>query len=251
MKKTLLGLLSLLTITCLLRADDEPQVEKPDLAKLSEAFGHMIGQNLESLGLNFDMNQVLIGLQDSIEGKDSPLSEAETVQAITALQEEEFQKQSDKNLEDAETFLTANAKAEGIVEIEENKLQYKVLDEGTGAEVQPHFNPLIRYTGRFIDGKEFGSSQEDEAISLDETIAGFSKGLIGMKEGEKRTLFIHPDLGYGASGFLPPNSLLVFDIELVKANAPQSEDTLTSNPSETGSDEIALPETENELPAVR
>lgn len=40
-----------------------------------------------------------------------------------------------------------------------------------------------------------------------------------MKEGEKRRLFVHPDLGYGTSGHLPPNALLIFDIELVKADS--------------------------------
>ncbi len=250
MKKMLISLFSLAASISLLAEEAEP--EKPDLAKLSEAFGHMIGQNLDSLGFDFDMNQVLKGLKDSIAGIDSPLSESETVSAITAMQEEEFQHQSDKNLVEAEDFLATNAQNKDVIEVEEQKLQYKVLEDGTGAEVQPHFSPLIRYTGRFIDGKEFGASQEDEAISLDETIPGFSKGLLGMKEGEKRTLYIHPDLGYGVSGFLPPNSLLVFDIELVKANAPQSEETLSTNPSESGSDEIALPDfDENRLPAVR
>ena len=66
-------------------------------------------------------------------------------------------------------------------------------------------------------------------VSLDETIPGFSKGIIGMKEGEKRTLYIHPDLAYGVNGNLPPNSLLTFEIEIVKANSPQEQDTLMSS----------------------
>ena len=41
-------------------------------------------------------------------------------------------------------------------------------------------------------------------IPLDQTIPGFSKGIVGMKEGEKRRLFVHPDLGYGTTGQLPP-----------------------------------------------
>jgi peptidylprolyl isomerase len=43
-----------------------------------------------------------------------------------------------------------------------------------------------------------------------------------MKEGESRRLFIHPDLAYGVAGHLPPNSLLIFDIEIVKADTPKS-----------------------------
>ena len=41
-----------------------------------------------------------------------------------------------------------------------------------------------------------------------------------MKEGEKRKLFVHPDLGYGTQGQLPPNALLIFEVEIVKADAP-------------------------------
>ena len=251
MKKTLMCLIAVLS--CHLFAAEEQEKQQPDLNKLSEAFGHMIGQNLESLGFNFDMDKVLTGLKDAIAGKTSPLSESETVEAITQLQEEQFQKQSLDNLSNAEDFLTKNAQKTNVVQVEEGKLQYVVQHEGTGAEVQPHFSPLIRYVGRFIDGKEFGSSQEDEVISLDETIPGFSKGLLGMKEGEKRTLYIHPELGYGVSGFLPPNSLLVFDIEIVKANAPQQDEMLSTSPSDGQTDEIAsFPDfNDDQLPAVR
>ena len=45
-----------------------------------------------------------------------------------------------------------------------------------------------------------------------------------MKEGEKRRLFVHPDFAYGTNGPLPPNSLLIFDIEVVKAQAPKDAD---------------------------
>lgn len=87
-------------------------------------------------------------------------------------------------------------------------------------------------------------------ISLDETIPGFNKGLIGMKEGEKRTLFIHPDYGYGTSGYLPPNSLLTFEVELIKANSPKSveTDSLTTSPAKdkTATQEIAGSEFETQ-----
>ena len=44
-----------------------------------------------------------------------------------------------------------------------------------------------------------------------------------MKEGEKRRIFVHPDLGYGTSGHLAPNSLLIFDVEVVKAESPDKD----------------------------
>jgi len=215
-----------------------------DINKISEAFGHLIGKNLENLGFEFDMKQVIQGLQDSLAGKTSPMNETECVQAISLVQEDAFQKLATKNLESANAFLTENVKQEGIIEIEKNKLHYHIEKAGTGATVQEHDTPMIRYTGKFIDGKVFGSSKEDELISLDETIAGFSKGIIGMKEGEHRILYIHPELGYGMTGYLPPNSLLVFDIEVVKANAtPEQEASLTTiHSSEADTHNMADPD---------
>ncbi|QVL55582.1 MAG: FKBP-type peptidyl-prolyl cis-trans isomerase [Simkaniaceae bacterium] len=215
---------------------------KIDVQKVSEAFGHLIGKNLDSLGFEFNMEQVIKGMEDSVAGKSSPMNETECVQAISLVQEESFQKMAAGNLKEADTFMINNARNAGVVELEKHKLQYKVETQGDGIVVEEHFSPMIRYTGKFLDGKVFGSSQEDELISLDETIQGFSQGIVGMKEGEKRTIYIHPDLGYGTSGYLPPNSTLVFDIEVIKANAtPEQEDSITSIPDE-GTREIALPE---------
>ena len=113
--------------------------------------------------------------------------------------------------------------------------EYKLDQKCNGTLVEPHFSPKIKYVGKYLDGTIFGSSKEAEAISLDETIAGFTKGLVGMHEGEKRTLYIHPDFGYGTAGYLPPNSLLTFEIEVVEANSKTEEqaETLTLSPDET------------------
>lgn len=213
-----------------------------ETSKISEAFGHLIGKNIDTLGVKFELEYVIKGLQDSVKGKPSPLSEAECIQAISAAQEAAFKKQSLDNLKTAEEFLRKNAQNKDIVSLEEGKLQYKIEKKGTGAEIQAHFSPLIKYVGKYADGTVFGASKESEMVSLDETIPGFSKGLIGMKEGEKRTLFIHPDFGYGTSGFLAPNSLLTFEIEIVKANNA-SEEALSATPSkDKKNEEIALPE---------
>lgn len=215
---------------------------KIDLQKVSEAFGHLIGKNLDSLGFKFDMDKVTKGIADFNNGKESPMNETECVQAISVVQEEEFQKLANDNLDEANSFMAKNAKEKGVVVLEKDKLQYKIEKQGEGTVVEKHFSPMIRYSGKFLDGEIFGASQEDELISLDDTISGFSQGIVGMKEGEKRTIFIHPELGYGTSSYLPPNSLLVFEIEVVKANAtPEQEDSFTSI-SKQGTGEIAIPE---------
>jgi peptidylprolyl isomerase len=219
--------------------------ENVDIPKLSEAFGHLIGKNMENLGLKFDMEKVMKGLKDAMAGKESPMTEVECVQAITSFQETQFKEQAEENLQKANVFMTKNAKESNVVKVEEGKLHYKVEQKGAGNEVLEHNSPLIRYVGKFLDGSVFGSSKEEETISLDETIPGISRGVIGMKEGEKRVIYIHPDLGYGTSSPLPPNSLLTFEIEIVKANSTQTEEQQEAISAAVGevkpSSEIASP----------
>lgn len=200
-----------------------PSITPPEqVEKLSEAFGFLIAKNMSSLGVDLDMQQVVKGIQEASEGKESPMSEEECIQAIAEVQENLYQKQAKENLQRAETFLCANAQNKGIISLHQGKLQYKIEKPGKGVEVQPHFTPVIRFVGKYLNGEVFGSSKEEEALALDETITGIQEGLIGMKEGEKRTLFIHPDLAYGTNGLLPPNSLLTFEIELVKADGGEN-----------------------------
>lgn len=241
-------LASLLLAAPILGQEKEEKKEA-DISKISEAFGHILAKNLDHLGVGFDLDKVVQGLKDELSGKKSPMSEDECVQALTVVQEEQFQKTASDNLEKAETFLSENAKAEGVVSLDEGKLQYKIEKEGHGTEVQPHFTPLIRYTGKYLDGSVFGASKEDELVSIDETIPGLQEGLLGMKEGEKRVLYIHPSLAYGTSGYLPPNSLLTFEVEVIKAHSPAKESLSTNSPSKMkeAHQEIASPKTDEHI----
>ena len=176
------------------------------------------------------------------------MTEQECIQAISLVQENTFQAQSEENLKIAEEFLTKNASEKSVVTIEPGKLQYITLTAGSGIPVKEHDSPVIRYVGRFLDGKVFGESHDDEVISLDETILGFSKSIVGMKEGEKRRIFIHPDFGYGMAGFLPPNSLLTFEIEVIKANAPKAlEDPSVSSTSQTNGKSLTFDDHAEEI----
>lgn len=196
---------------------------KEELSQISEAFGNFIGRNLKATGIEFDIDAIVKGIRDGAAGKPSPLSDAEYEQKMIALQESAFKKVADTNLKAAEAFLATNAKASGVKELDPGKLQVLVIQEGNGAAVTDSSTPQINYTGKYIDGTVFGNSEDAGGpitIPLDQTIPGFSKGLLGMKEGEKRRIFVHPDLGYGTTGHLQPNSLLIFDVEVVKASAP-------------------------------
>lgn len=193
-----------------------------DMKKLSEAFGNFIGRNLQSPGLSFDLESIIKGIREGASGQPSPLTEKEYEEMMAAVQEKAFKEMSTSNLKTANDFMTKNKQEAGVTEVVPGKLQYSVLKEGSGATVEAHSSPKINYTGKYQDGTVFGTSEEmggPITIPLDQTIPGFSKGILGMKEGEKRRLYVHPDLGYGTTGQLPPNELLIFDIEVVKANS--------------------------------
>lgn len=207
--------------------DENPvsEVVQVDIKQLSETFGNFIGRNLKSPGFEFDLEAMIKGIRAGSEGKAAPLSEEEYEEGMAYLQEEMFSKMSKENLEMAESFLNKNLASDKVASLEENKLQYTVVEPGQGSEVSADMSPQICYTGRLLDGEVFGSSEESGPIvlSLSHTIPGFRKGIEGMKEGEKRTLYIHPDLGYGVTGQLPPNSLLIFDVQVLRADSPKED----------------------------
>jgi peptidylprolyl isomerase len=194
-----------------------PQI---DMEKISETLGHLIVRHLKNPGLEFNFDKIIQGIQNERAGKVSPMNEEEYEQTIAQLQEGFFLKTAEKNLSDANAFMEKNAKTEGVISVDD-KLQYKVVQDGEGAEVSQDSLPLIHYKGQLIDGTVFANSQETGSpitIPVKQAIPGFSKGLVGMKKGEKRILYIHPDNAYGLNGQLPPNSLLIFEVEIVQAN---------------------------------
>lgn len=107
--------------------------------------------------------------------------------------------------------------------MEPNTSKLEKIDEvvGTGAEATAASTVSVRYTGTLTDGTVFDSTDKHGGqpveFPLSSVIAGWQQGIPGMKVGGKRKLIIPPDLGYGAQGTagIPPNSTLIFEIELV------------------------------------
>lgn len=105
----------------------------------------------------------------------------------------------------------------------ESGLQY--IDEVVGEGDSPMEGEMVtvHYTGKLTNGKVFDSSVKRNepfsfVIGVGQVIKGWDEGVITMKPGGKRTLIIPADLGYGsrgAGGVIPPNSTLIFDVELI------------------------------------
>lgn len=212
-------------------AQEKPQEILTDMNLLSEAFGHAVGTNLNSMGINWDSESLLKGVANAFKGKEAPMDETACIQALSAIQDETYRKEAEKNLANAEAFMKEEAKKEGMIQVEKDKdlplIQYQVIKQGQGKPVEEHSSPLILYRGTLSDGEVFNESKEEQRFPLDEMIKGFQQGLIGALEGEKRRVLIHPSKAYGAesSSPLPPNSVLVFEIEVVKSDTPAKEET--------------------------
>ncbi|MFC3442855.1 FKBP-type peptidyl-prolyl cis-trans isomerase [Sphingobium rhizovicinum] len=111
-------------------------------------------------------------------------------------------------------FLASNAHEDGVVTTESG-LQYKVLEEGSGASPTPADVALVGYKGALLDGTVFDENPQ-APMPVDGVVPGFSEGLQKMKKGGKYRLWIPPQLGYGDAdnGPIPGGSVLVFDVTL-------------------------------------
>ncbi|HSG88028.1 MAG TPA: TonB family protein [Pseudomonadales bacterium] len=147
-------------------------------------------------------------------------------------------------------FLAANARRSDVVTLRSG-LQYRSITEGTGAHPLPGAGVTVHYTGTLIDGTVFDDSRARGAparFRMDGVIAGFAEALALMREGDRWELFIPPGLAYGeagTAGSIPPNSTLVFDLELI-STGPDLYNVVGSMPAFPGCDTPERSETERQ-----
>ena len=116
-------------------------------------------------------------------------------------------------------------------------LQYQVLRSGPaqGERASRGDDVTVRYTGRFIDGRVFNTSPDGGAgettFPLQKLIPGWIAALQMMRPGDVWRLWLPPHLAYGWRGkaYIPPDSMLVFDVELV-SHAPHPPDPTPAKP---------------------
>lgn len=193
-----------------------------DEQKASYAIGQQLGQNLKSQNIDFDAQVLAASLADAAKGE-SKMKKEEIQQAIMKLQEIVMKKQqakAEENTKVANDFLEKN-KSQAGVKVTASGLQYIVEKEGDGPTPTKDDMVQCHYTGTLIDGKKFDSSVDrgqPADFPVSGVIPGWTEALQMMKVGSKYKLFVPPNLGYGPRGTpeIPPNSVLVFEVELLK-----------------------------------
>lgn len=201
----------------------------------SYALGSMLGSDLKQNFVEANKNlQIIVdpelikqGFNEALADK-SQLTREQAVASLEKFQEmfeakakEQANKKSAENLQKGKDFLAQNAKKENV-KVTKSGLQYIVKVEGTGEKVKDATDIVkVVYTGKLIDGKVFdsnsGEGKQPIEFPLQNVIPGWTEGLQLMSVGSEYTFFIPSELAYGDrdTGFIPANSVLIFDVKLL------------------------------------
>src|SRR5437764_5570577 len=205
--------------------------------KVSYSLGLNIGFNLGRQNVPINPNALGAGIKDAIAGKPQ-LTPDQIKETMTAFEKDMEQKQKAaavKNASEGAKFLEENKKKEGV-KTTASGLQYKVVKEGTGAQPKANDTVTVNYRGILINGTEFDSSYkrgEPATFPVNGVIKGWTEALQLMKAGSKYQLFIPPALAYGPqspSPQIPPNALLIFEVELLNVQPATSTGPTAASP---------------------
>ena len=191
--------------------------------KVSYGIGYNFGADVaRQVGLKVDQEAIRAGLTDGLTGAKTRLTEAEIQAAFAVMKEKvaaELAKAGAANLVAAQAFMDKNRTRAGV-KTALSGLQYEVLKSGEGKKPKSTDTVEVHYHGTLVDGLIFDSSVErGQTIQFQVTgvIPGWVEALQLMSVGDKWKLYIPPALGYGprGSGKIPPNSALIFEVELI------------------------------------
>jgi FKBP-type peptidyl-prolyl cis-trans isomerase FklB len=193
----------------------------------SYLFGLTFGNQLHGIGMASAVNADTIarGLKDGLQGKKSTPADMQQVQQYVHTV---MLAAATHNKTAAQEFLAGNGKKTGV-ETTASGLEYKIGKPGNAKApaITPEDEVTVNYRGTLIDGTEFDSSESHGKpleIPVGGVIKGWQEALVLMKPGAKWTLYVPPELAYGANPRpgIPGNSLLIFDIEILSVKPKQA-----------------------------
>lgn len=221
---------ALLAVSCSKKVVSPTETAMSRQDSVAYAFGLINGESFSKMlskvpGDSLSRRQLLSGFTAAVEQKDIKMSVADArsffQNYIKGIQEQEDKLRLAKN----DSVLAVNKNRPGV-QVTPSGLQYRVLRDGTGIQPKAEDEVTVHYVGRLVDGTQFDSSyerNEPATFPLSQVIAGWTEGVALMKVGAKYEFYIPSSLGYGERGAgaaIPPNSVLIFEVELLDVKTP-------------------------------
>jgi FKBP-type peptidyl-prolyl cis-trans isomerase FklB len=254
MKTILLGTALCLGLAALAKADSTNQLAD-EKSRVSYAIGMMNGRQWQQQGLDLDPDVYVRGIKDMQSGGATLMTQEQAQETLSAFGKEFKAKQQKlqaekavKNKAEGDAFLAANKTKDGVFTLPDG-LQYIVLTNGTGAVPSASDTVSVNYRGTLIDGTEFDSSYkrgQPASFPVGGVIHGWTEALEKMNVGSKWKLFIPAALAYGENGQrgIPPNSVLIFEVELLSVQAAPPPPPAAAPAQPLTSDIIKVPSAE-------
>jgi FKBP-type peptidyl-prolyl cis-trans isomerase len=195
----------------------------------SYVLGRNFAANLRGNEIECDLEYLFAGINDVLKNVEPRWSEEQLAATMQRFEQEMEQKANVRqqrmavqNKKEADAFLAENGKREGV-ETTPSGLQYRVIRQGNGPSPTVGDSVRVNYRGTLLNGTEFDNSARlggpAEFQIAPGLIRGWIEALQKMKVGDKWQLFVPPNLAYDTESPGPPiepNSLLVFEIELLE-----------------------------------
>jgi len=197
---------------------------------VSYILGYGMGKNLKDQSVPVTPELIFRGMREAMAGKPSVMPESVMQQTMMAFQFRMMNAQRERdsaaaieNEKAGQDFLASNKGKDGV-KTTASGLQYKVISEGSGPKPKATSRVTVHYKGTLLNGDQFDSSYDrgqPATFALNGVIPGWTEGVQLMSKGAKYQFWIPANLAYGEQGSppaIPPNSTLVFEVELLDFN---------------------------------
>jgi peptidylprolyl isomerase len=187
--------------------------------QLSEYVGYQMWESLQEREFQYDLKFVIKGIEKAEKGEFANLDEEKFQKLLMDNERYCFEKKSKENLLRANNFLKKIKEEEGINEVVKDRLYFQKIIPGKELKINENGTGLFHINCYTLNKKVIVNTydqNEPTVQNLEDAIQGFKCGVTGMTEGEKRILYIHPDLGYGIIRNFEPNAMLIVEVELIK-----------------------------------
>jgi len=203
---------------------------KNDVDTVSYCIGISVGNSLKEANLpSFNSAAFAKAIDEVLANKQTQIDQNSANTFISKYFQKLMEKKSAEALKEGAEFLAKN-KERKEVKTTPSGLQYEVIKEGTGATPKADDMVTVNYTGKLINDTIFDSSYkrgQPAQFKVNQVIPGWTEALQLMKVGSKYKVYLPSELGYGARpdprSKIKPNSVLIFEVELLSIDAPKPE----------------------------